>query len=82
VALGTALVTTPPQDAGRTPVRPLVSELRTVERVEIFPFHRLGFDKYERLGMQPPLAGVEPPDDALIDRVRAQFGRRGVVVAR
>jgi pyruvate formate lyase activating enzyme len=79
VALGAALMTTPPQDAGRAPVRPLVSEPRTVERVEILPFHRLGFDKYVRLGMQPPLAGVEPLDDALIDRVRAQFARRGVV---
>jgi pyruvate-formate lyase-activating enzyme len=49
------------------------------KRVEILPFHRLGFDKYVRLGMQPPLAGVEPLDDALIDRVRAQFARRGVV---
>ncbi len=57
-----------------------VATLPTVERVEVLPYHRLGAAKYAELGRPFPLAGVEPPDLALLDRVRDQFRRRGLAV--
>ncbi|TIC87603.1 pyruvate formate lyase-activating protein [Nocardioides sp. GY 10113] len=51
-----------------------------VERVEILPFHRLGQHKYDALRMPFPLADTEPPDDALIKRVTAQFAAQWLPV--
>ncbi|MFF0862021.1 pyruvate formate-lyase-activating protein [Nonomuraea sp. NPDC003560] len=55
-----------------------VAGLGNVERVDVLPFHRMGLAKYERLGLRCPLADVEPPDQALMDRVHAQFQAHGV----
>ncbi|GAA4039421.1 pyruvate formate-lyase-activating protein [Nonomuraea soli] len=55
-----------------------VAGLDNVEVVDVLPFHRMAAAKYERLGMRFPLAGVEPPDQALLDRVRGQFRAHGV----
>ncbi|MFI9846671.1 pyruvate formate-lyase-activating protein [Nonomuraea sp. NPDC051941] len=55
-----------------------VAGLGNVERVDVLPFHRMATGKYERLGLRFPLAGVAPPDDALRDRVRAQFRDHGL----
>ncbi|MGW2220899.1 pyruvate formate-lyase-activating protein [Nonomuraea sp. NPDC001684] len=55
-----------------------VAGLGNVERVDVLPFHRMGLAKYERLGLRCPLAGVEPPGQALMDRVHAQFHAHGV----
>jgi pyruvate formate lyase activating enzyme len=50
-----------------------VSTLKTVERVEILPFHRLGAAKYTKLGLNFPLDHVPTPDTDLVERVRDQF---------
>jgi pyruvate formate lyase activating enzyme len=55
-----------------------VARLGNVERVDILPFHRLGTDKYARLGRPHPLAGTTPPDQPLLTRVRAQFRDAGL----
>jgi pyruvate formate lyase activating enzyme len=57
------------------------AELGNVERVDVPPFHRLGAAKYEQFGLRFPLAGVDPPDDVLLDRVRGQFADAGLVTA-
>jgi pyruvate formate lyase activating enzyme len=57
-----------------------VALLSTVERVEVLPFHRLGVAKYEALRLPFPLAGTQPPDGALLDRVRDQFAGQGLAV--
>jgi pyruvate formate lyase activating enzyme len=54
--------------------------LPTVERVEVLPFHRLGIAKYRALGIPFPLAGTQPPDEALLSRVRGQFAEQGLTV--
>jgi pyruvate formate lyase activating enzyme len=54
--------------------------LATLERVEILRFHQMGKDKWHRLGIPYPLENVEPPDDALRERVREQFRSRGLTV--
>ncbi|QYC40890.1 Pyruvate formate-lyase 1-activating enzyme [Nonomuraea coxensis DSM 45129] len=56
-----------------------VAGLGNVERVDVLPFHRMATGKYDRLGLRFPLAGVAPPDQALLDRVHAQFRAHGVV---
>lgn len=57
-----------------------VSTLKTVDRVEVLPFHKLGAAKYTKLGMVFPLEHVPTPDVALIERARDQFAQRGTPV--
>lgn len=55
-----------------------VSTLRTVERVEVLPFHKLGEPKYAKLGMKFPLTDTATPEEHLVERVRGQFRRYAV----
>ena len=41
--------------------RAFIDGLQTVERVEVLPYHTLGVSKYEQLGKEYPLQGVEAP---------------------
>jgi pyruvate formate lyase activating enzyme len=34
--------------------------------VDVLPYHRAGLAKYERLGLEPPPAGLQPPDEAQV----------------
>ncbi|MFF4091749.1 pyruvate formate-lyase-activating protein [Streptomyces nigra] len=52
--------------------------LACVERVDILPFHKLGAAKYDALDIPFPLRDTPAPDEALVDRVRGQFRRRGL----
>lgn len=54
--------------------------LSSVTRVEVLPFHQMGRDKWERLGMAYELADVEVPTPELVERVRAQFREHVPVV--
>ena len=38
-----------------------IDNLKTVSRVEVLPYHKMGIPEYERLGIEYPLVGVEPP---------------------
>ena len=40
-----------------------ISELKTVEKVEILPYHSLGMFKWEKLGMDYTLKDVRTPTD-------------------
>lgn len=44
-----------------------IKSLKTVEKVEVLPYHTMGVVKYERLGIDYPLEGVQPPT---ADRVK------------
>jgi pyruvate formate lyase activating enzyme len=46
-----------------------------IEQIEIQPYHQLGMHKWEALGMEYELKGVEPPDTACIERARGIFGQ-------
>jgi pyruvate formate lyase activating enzyme len=40
------------------------------EKIELLPFHRLGAGKYAQYGMEYRLAGVEPPSNERMERLR------------
>ena len=41
--------------------RAFIDTLKTVRRIEVLPYHTMGEVKYEKLGLQYPLRGVEAP---------------------
>ncbi|NCD17990.1 MAG: pyruvate formate lyase-activating protein [Actinobacteria bacterium] len=56
------------------------ASLATVSRVEVLPFHQMGRDKWDRLGMDYRLADTQPPAPQLVERVRGQFRSHGLTV--
>ena len=44
-------------------------ELKTVKRIHLLPYHRLGSDMYERLGRKYEMADIMPPSDEQMDRL-------------
>jgi len=42
-------------------LKAFIDTLKTVDKVEVLPYHTLGKVKYEKLGIAYPLEGVEPP---------------------
>lgn len=42
-------------------LRAFLDTLKTVEKVEVLPYHTMGVVKYEKLGYEYPLKGVQPP---------------------
>ncbi|PFG37921.1 pyruvate formate lyase activating enzyme [Georgenia soli] len=57
-----------------------VATLATVQRVEVLPFHQMGRDKWDRLGMTYELGDTAAPEPELVERVRGQFRERGLTV--
>lgn len=54
--------------------------LEGVERVEVLPFHQMGAYKWEAMGLEYKLKATDPPDPALIARVKATFAAEGLKV--
>ncbi len=57
----------------------LLSRLR-LPRVDLLPYHKIAMDKYHRLKLEYRLEGLEPPDEAHMQELRAQFERAGFAV--
>lgn len=48
-----------------------IKTLKNVKKVEVLPYHTMGVTKYERLGKEYPLKGVEPPSKERVANARA-----------
>jgi len=59
-------------------VADIALELKTVERVEVLPFHKLGEFKWEELGMKYQLADTPACSEELAEKVRKKFRSRGL----
>lgn len=57
-----------------------VATLPTVSRVEVLPFHQMGKDKWEQLGLRYELEDTRAPEPELVERVRGQFRAHGLTV--
>ena len=47
-----------------------VKGLKTVEKIEVLPYHTLGEYKWQELGMDYPLKGIEPPTKERIENAK------------
>lgn len=54
------------------------ASLATVSRVEVLPFHQMGRDKWDRLGLDYRLGDTPAPSAGLVERVRDQFRAAGL----
>ncbi len=49
-------------------------------RISILPYHKIAEGKYQRLGLENRMAGVEPPPATRIGEIRARFAKAGFEV--
>lgn len=54
-----------------------IDGLKTVEKVEVLPYHTMGEVKYIKLGIEYPLKGVEPPTAERIENAKKILCKRG-----
>lgn len=54
--------------------------LKSVQRVEILPFHQMGREKWHKLHLDYTLEKSDPPGPELTERVRGQFRTHGLTV--
>ncbi len=51
-----------------------ISTLKTVEKVEVLPYHNMGEVKYKNLGLDYPLKGTEPPTKERVENAKKFLG--------
>ena len=51
-------------------LKDFISSLKTVQKVEVLPYHTMGEVKYEKLGIAYPLKGVKPPAKERVENAR------------
>ena len=54
-------ITTDEDDLKKT--KEFIDTLKTVDKVEVLPYHKLGITEWERLGIPYKLGGIDPPTD-------------------
>ena len=59
-------------------LRSFLDTLKTVERVEVLPYHTLGVVKWQKLGWEYPLAGVPEPTKEQVKVFREQLLQAGL----
>jgi pyruvate formate lyase activating enzyme len=56
------------------------ADLPRLERVDLLPYHRIGRDKYQRLGKPCPMPETEPPSEARMAEIAQILGSFGVEI--
>ncbi len=51
----------------------LITELRTLQQIDLLPYHRTAEAKYRRLNLEYRMAGVKPPSPEHMDKVKKLF---------
>lgn len=51
------------------------SEYKTIEKVEIIPFHQMGKHKWESMGLNYSLSEVEPPSAEICEKAKSIFSQ-------
>ena len=54
-------------------VKEFVDTLKNVEKVELLPYHVLGVNKYETMGIKYKLEGVKPMDKDLLNEMKKEI---------
>lgn len=62
------------KDEYLTRLAEFLKTLKTVERVEVLPYHTLGIYKWEKLGITYPLDGIEPPSEERVKNAERILG--------
>lgn len=57
-------------DAHIQQIAALARELPAIERVDLIAYHRIGIDKYERLGLPDPMPPTDPPSAGRMTAIR------------
>lgn len=57
-------------DGALARLRAFLDTLSTVEKVEVLPYHTMGTVKYEKLGKEYPLRGVQPPEKERVENAK------------
>ncbi|MCR4673496.1 MAG: radical SAM protein, partial [Lachnospiraceae bacterium] len=57
-------------------LRSFIDELKTVERVEVLPYHTMGKYKWEDMGLNYPLKDTEPPTEESIKKAKEILGAK------
>jgi pyruvate formate lyase activating enzyme len=52
-----------------------------IVRVDVLPYHRIGLDKYKRLGLECPMDGAEAPTAERVKEVAGWLRREGLAAA-
>ncbi|MCR5469043.1 MAG: pyruvate formate lyase-activating protein [Lachnospiraceae bacterium] len=61
-------------ETGLKDLADFISTLKTVERVEILPYHTLGTFKWEKLGIKYPLEGYRVPTEDEVEKAEKILG--------
>ena len=54
-------------------VKEFIDTLENVEKIELLPYHVLGVNKYQTMGMKYKLEGVEPMDKELLEEMKKEI---------
>ena len=49
--------------------------LNNVSKIEVLPYHKLGIEKYKKLGLEYRLEGIPEPDKDLIEKVKKELDK-------
>lgn len=67
-------------DANLTDIVRFAGSLETLDGIDLLPFHRIGEEKYRRLGLVDTMAGASPLSPLRVAEIKDIFEREGFVV--